>query len=617
MITLRLPEIPSEFAHRVYEDLVIEWFDHVKLAALGLLGVWLGYCLLIFFDSGIHGFEYLMAAQWALGILVLAYVFRLSRFIRSPRIKLVAGDLLIALTILCAGISFYFQLPQMRDPGLQIVGYGICIGVLGAAAFAFAPSQRSFLIFAAAWAFPLEYFLFFESGKNSLRLLGLTQLIYIAVLFCIGRLDYIRRVQLILNELRLQKSHTVITRLKNEQDGDYYLTSLLLQPLLRNKAGKSDKIRFDFLNHQYKKFEFRNHRNEIGGDFSSAHTLSLKGRDCSVFINADAMGKSIQGAGGALILGAVFESIIERTRARFEYKNMYPERWLKSAYIELNNIFENLEGTMLVSMILGVIEHESGMLYFINAEHPGAVIYRDRRASFIPTPSMFRKLGMPGADEELTISTYQLLPADIIYLGSDGRDDLWIRGSGDLRMNEDEHLFLRNVEKADGDIQALFNHIRECGEIRDDVSLVRISYTGMPLAQKNSPSIRDAGAYLRKVYSAVKERDLVGAQAILTELAETRFRDPQVLRLLVRLAFKAHAYSLAAKWSEIYLRLCDDIEIIYLASLAHKRLENYSSSADLFERMRLRGIRDPKIVSHLNDIYAKLGVTKGHESHVE
>ena len=41
------------------------------------------------------------------------------------------------------------------------------------------------------------------------------------------------------------------------------------------------------------------------------------------------MGKSIQGAGGALVLGVVFRSIIERTKIFKPNMELFPEQWLK------------------------------------------------------------------------------------------------------------------------------------------------------------------------------------------------------------------------------------------------------------------------------------------------
>jgi hypothetical protein len=41
--------------------------------------------------------------------------------------------------------------------------------------------------------------------------------------------------------------------------------------------------------------------------------------------NGDAMGKSLQGAGGALVAGVVIKAILTRTLLYSEYQNRYPE----------------------------------------------------------------------------------------------------------------------------------------------------------------------------------------------------------------------------------------------------------------------------------------------------
>jgi hypothetical protein len=93
--------------------------------------------------------------------------------------------------------------------------------------------------------------------------------------------------------------------------------------------------------------EFRNR-----GDFCCAHKITLRGKEYIFCVNADAMGKSIQGAGGALVLGSVLEAIVERTKYDDIFKEQYPEQWLKNAFVEIHKVFESFDGSMLVSCIL-------------------------------------------------------------------------------------------------------------------------------------------------------------------------------------------------------------------------------------------------------------------------
>lgn len=198
----------------------------------------------------------------------------------------------------------------------------------------------------------------------------------------------------------LENTLKEVQSLKHQQDGDYFLTSLLLQPFNVNHA-MHENVRVDFLLEQKKKFTFKQYEKEIGGDLNIANQIILNNRSYTVFLNADAMGKSMQGAGGALVLGSVFESIITRTQLLSEARNTYPERWIKNTFLELHKIFEGFDGSMLVSLVLGVVDNETGLLYFINAEHPWIVLYRDGIASFIENELMFRKLGTSGVQGNL------------------------------------------------------------------------------------------------------------------------------------------------------------------------------------------------------------------------
>lgn len=223
--------------------------------------------------------------------------------------------------------------------------------------------------------------------------------------------------------LELENSLEEVKKLKFQQDGDYFLTHLLLRPLGKNQVS-SEFVSIDFFLKQKKRFEFKGKEYEIGGDLNIAHNVILQGKKFSVFVNSDAMGKSMQGAGGALVLGAVFQSIIERTYLSSNTYNQSPERWLKNAFIEMHKIFEGFDGSMLVSLVIGLIEEDTGFLYFINAEHPWLILYRDEKASFLENELSYRKLGTKGLNSGIFIKTFRLLPGDTIISGSDGRDDL-------------------------------------------------------------------------------------------------------------------------------------------------------------------------------------------------
>ncbi|MBX3721053.1 MAG: SpoIIE family protein phosphatase [Turneriella sp.] len=274
----------------------------------------------------------------------------------------------------------------------------------------------------------------------------------------------------------LKESLTRVSDLKKQQDADYFLTALLLKPLAANTS-TSKNIQIEYLIKQKKTFEFRRWKSEIGGDINMAASISLKERPYVVFVNADAMGKSMQGAGGALVLGAVFQSTIERMRWTKELSDVFPETWLHTTFLELHRIFESFEGSMLISMVIGLIDETSGLMYYINAEHPSIALYRNGEANFLDA-NILRKLGTPGIKGKVKIHCFQLRPGDTLVMGSDGRDDVILgrNPDGSNIINENEQLFLDHVRETGADLKKILERVQGMGEIMDDLSLLKIEF---------------------------------------------------------------------------------------------------------------------------------------------
>ncbi|PKA18667.1 PP2C family protein-serine/threonine phosphatase, partial [Leptospira haakeii] len=241
-----------------------------------------------------------------------------------------------------------------------------------------------------------------------------------------------------------------LTKLLEQQQGDYFLTSLLLKPFGIETA-RNGKVFVESFTRQKKQFSFKEQNHEIGGDLCMSTSLKIGGANCTVFMNADAMGKSIQGAGGAIVLGSVFGAILNRTRL-FEDRTLEfsPQRWLRSSFLELSKVFEIFEGSMLVTAVLGVIEESTGKTYLVNAEHPSPILYRNGKASLIPTKHFFNRIGLPfDPSSTFTVQSFQLKPGDCLFLGSDGKDDLIVglREDGSKEINENQEAFLSRIEE--------------------------------------------------------------------------------------------------------------------------------------------------------------------------
>lgn len=270
----------------------------------------------------------------------------------------------------------------------------------------------------------------------------------------------------------LQDRMQEVVSLKNHQDGDYFLTSLVLNPLCAN-LNTSEKIRTDFYIEQKKKFQFKKYSSEIGGDFCISGVLNFRNSGSHILaVNADAMGKSMQGAGGAIVLGAALNNILRSD----EVIETDPLKWILHTVSELNSLFLTFNGSMLMSMFLGLISEETGRMLFVNAEHPHSVLLRDGLSSFISESSMMRKLGTM-ENPDIKISQINLFRGDTVICGSDGKDDIEIqKENGQKIINEDENIFRYIAAESHGDLKLIAEKLKRAGTLTDDLSMLRISY---------------------------------------------------------------------------------------------------------------------------------------------
>lgn len=287
-----------------------------------------------------------------------------------------------------------------------------------------------------------------------------------------------RELQNVLHEVNI---------LHEQKKGDYYLTANLLHPLIGNFI-ENEHIKLAYRLNQKMKFEFRNSHSQIGGDFILADTLRLGNKSYSFLCNADAMGKSMQGAGGALIFGSVIRSILNRT----QYTDIVgqlsrPEEWLEDCYIELVKVFYSMQGTMSISCIMALLDDSNGKLHALNAGHPPIVLYRDEKASFLGENDVNQKIGESFVYEKirnnnLKISHITLVDKDVLFFGSDGKDDVLLHGADPNKreINSSDQFFLRCLEEAKGDIVEVETVITKKATLMDDLSLLRIEYFESP-----------------------------------------------------------------------------------------------------------------------------------------
>ncbi|MEQ8351832.1 MAG: SpoIIE family protein phosphatase [Leptospiraceae bacterium] len=401
-----------------------------------------------------------------------------------------------------------------------------------------------------------------------------------------------------------------VRALKVQQDGDYFLTSLLAHPLQTNK-NRSNFISSEFVIEQKKKFSFRKWNSEIGGDYCITDTIRLDGRNYTVFLNADAMGKSIQGAGGALVLGAAFNATLIQAKLG-KSSIQYPEIWLRDTYRDLQNIFVSFDGTMYMSIVMGLVDEETGFMYFLNCEHPFTVLYRQGQASFLEEELELRKLGVPGEEEKIAIKSFQLSPADVIICGSDGRDDLiTVKPNGTESINEDEFLFLRHVELCDGNIQRILDYTRKNFTLMDDFSLLRISYKeNVPeTVQPQVPMpVREGMEQSQELIAEGREEE---ALAKIEHFLHHGKDLPELLKTVGRLYFNRGDYNQAVECFKEYVSLApEDQEYLYAVSNSCRLAQRYDEAADFGERLLLREPNNILNLLNLSDIYYSMEQTR-------
>ncbi|HMV44106.1 MAG TPA: SpoIIE family protein phosphatase, partial [Leptospiraceae bacterium] len=402
----------------------------------------------------------------------------------------------------------------------------------------------------------------------------------------------------------LQDTLKEVKLLKEQQDGDYFLTTLIISPLASNVQG-DDTVDIQILIHQKKRFEFKNKIHEIGGDICISETIYLKGRKFTAFVNGDAMGKSIQGAGGALVLGVVFKSILSRAKLYSTKEQVFPERWLKLAFQELQSVFESFDGSMMISVVMGLIDNEKGLLYYINAEHPFCVLLRDNKASFIEKESSIRKIGMMTLEHSgnFQVNTFKLEPNDIVIIGSDGRDDIKLsENESGRQINEDESLFLRTVEEAKGNLENIFSLTEKKGELIDDFSLLRISFKKTPdgiLIEETKESIEALEAY--------NSGNLGRVEVLVDTAIQQNKINKTILKLQANIAYQRKLYSKAAEFYAKYLELFpDENQFLFACAKSFKLAKLYELAADYSERLKLREPKNSSNLVLLVEIYCDL-----------
>lgn len=381
----------------------------------------------------------------------------------------------------------------------------------------------------------------------------------------------------------LNDSLIKVSELKKSQDGDYFLTSLLLNPLNVNR-NESELVQTEIYCNQKKKFEFKNRNYQIGGDLCITSNIVLKNKMYVLALNGDAMGKSIQGAGGAIVLGTVFNSILSRTNQK-EVKNKTPEKWLYDTFMEFQRVFETFQGSMYISLVICLIDVHTNYLYYINAEHPNIVLYRNKKSKFLDQKIIIRKIGTPEIEDTIFVQTFQLKKGDVLYIGSDGRDDIKINEINGIRViNEDEYLFLNHVEQTDSNLVHLVEKIQTSGEITDDLSLIRIQIKENQTKATLSTISSNVLSEIKKPYPL--DNDFLE----LMHKINSHHPDNEITNRILSMHYlkqKSLVQSMMYLDRYNYYKP-DSIGMLYIGCVLHKKYHDIDKAIELAEQLNLR-----------------------------
>ncbi|WCL49211.1 SpoIIE family protein phosphatase [Leptospira sp. GIMC2001] len=398
-----------------------------------------------------------------------------------------------------------------------------------------------------------------------------------------------------------------VQKLKVQQDGDYFLTSLIEKPLATN-YNKSKLVSTIFHLDQKKKFAFRNKKAELGGDLCISGNLRFgDGKDrWIIFFNADAMGKSMQGAGGAIVAGTAMNNILSRSARDNRVLTVTPEEWISETFFELDSIFKTFNGSMLISCVLGVLNERTGELFYFNAEHPWTVVYRDGKASFIENELTLRKLG---SESEFTFKVHKakIFAGDVLFVGSDGRDDINLSEQGERVINEDETLFLRLVEESRGELDKLVQLIEFQGELTDDLSLIRVGFQEHYSVEEYQEDDQEI-VNLESAQEAIQSGNKTKAKYILDSIWEKDRNNLSALKLLVKLYFDDKKYKDTVDRINEFHNFSKDSSLFWFEkSVCYKQLQDFENAKKAGEVCRKYQPERVANLINLADSYRMLG----------
>ncbi|MCX7633924.1 MAG: SpoIIE family protein phosphatase [Turneriella sp.] len=270
---------------------------------------------------------------------------------------------------------------------------------------------------------------------------------------------------------QLKETLEQVQALKEQQDADYFLTTLLLKPLSNVNGQPAPFCRLQSLVKQKKSFRFRNREYQIGGDYVFAESILIGNKPFIFAINADAMGEiDPRGRGSAY---SWF-----RAQGPFGTEKVFEHLTGRLAQFALPQAAPRIP--FLRRLDDGVFvngpHRKRRRAYLLSAEHPAPVLYKDGRARLLPVQQV-PKLGSTREDMvkgKVPILRIRMGKGDCLILASDGRDDIMIETAGQRQYNEDESVFVDLVAKLGPSPSKMAENLSRIGDITDDLSILAL-----------------------------------------------------------------------------------------------------------------------------------------------
>jgi hypothetical protein len=403
---------------------------------------------------------------------------------------------------------------------------------------------------------------------------------------------------------KLNESLLNIIKVKTSQEADYFLFYQILNSIFSEFNNKIKNI--EIYEKPYHIFEYRGEKKLIGGDICVTDQVFIGGKEFLFLINGDAMGKSLQGAIGALAIGIVVKSYLKENKIS---NNTSPELWIYGLFSKLNESFECFEETMFASSCISLLDYNDGFYYQVSSEHPKTILLKSDKANFLNNSVDTCKLGVNGIQSQFKILTKELSPGDIIIIGSDGKDEIIMRDENNKEYyNLDENIFLDIVNETKGNLNEIIFSLNKKGKIRDDISIIRLEYN--PIIQHNSEEI--STFFKKKYISKNKEYTLNSEEILFFENLNIVFPELNIINKILGL----HFYNLNnIEKAILYIKkynynFPNSLYLLHIHTLINKKIGNYIDAKYSGEQILLRRPKNKKNLNNLISIYKKLDDTK-------